>query len=171
MTFPFRKQTVFASLSLVFVFSILLMSLLPLAASAAAQSGSVQRNSSSSLFLAPVYGHFKPKSITVSCTSCEVTVTALVKNNGTFNFVATSCELWYRYDTTSGPWTKAVTCLTSTDFPVTFAAHSKTTFTGHQNIGSNPNAGTYQWKIVGIGTYNNKSSKTHAAKITVIVTS
>jgi hypothetical protein len=121
----------------------------------------------SSTSLAPVYIHFKPKHA-YGIEGGSVTVTGIAKNNGSFAFTATKCILWYRLGT-SGAWTQAGVCFNPADFPITFPAHSKTTYTATQQVASNFGTGTFQWKIEAIGTYDGAAAKSHAGKLTVTI--
>jgi hypothetical protein len=117
--------------------------------------------SSSSITTAPVYIHFKPKTITISCTNCDIKITAIAKNKGNFSATATSCEFWV-------DGVKQKGCpLPSSDFPFTLAGGAKVTVSWSQHIGNLP-TGTYKWKIIFLGTYNGVSAKSHAGKFTLI---
>lgn len=128
----------------------------------------VQGNARPAITTAPVSIHFKLKA-TSGFQGGSVTVSATVKNTGGFDFVATSCNLWYRLGT-SGAWTKAGVCLNPSDFPFTFPASSNTKFSASQSVSQTFPTGTYQWKIQLLGTYNGIISKSHSGKITVTIT-
>jgi hypothetical protein len=129
--------------------------------------GSSHAGTLSASSLAPVYIHFKPRSV-VGYQGGTVTVTGVVWNNGSSPYTATSCILWYRLGT-SGTWTKAGSCLSSALFPHTFSAHSKTKVSGSQKVASNFPTGTYQWKIQLVGTYNNHAADSHPGKLSVTI--
>jgi hypothetical protein len=156
-----------AAVPMLVILALLVLSALPVVpAFAAVQPQSSQ--SPTALSKAPVYIHFKPKDAT-GTQGGSVTVGVVVKNSGTFAFTATSCILWYRLGT-SGAWTKAGTCLTSGDFPITFNAGTESKFGATQSISSKFPTGVYEWKIVLIGTYNGLSSESHTGKLTVTIT-
>ncbi|HEV2317563.1 MAG TPA: hypothetical protein VGV89_08335 [Thermoplasmata archaeon] len=117
---------------------------------------------------APVYIHFKPRNAT-GTPGGSVTVTGIVWNNGSYAYTATGCTLWYRLGS-SGTWTKAAACLTSSLFPHTFASHSKTRFSGSQKVASNFPTGVYEWKIQGTGTYNSHTLDSHPGILKVTIT-
>jgi hypothetical protein len=160
-----RLRTAVGALAAIFV---VLSISVPAAASAAVPVAHPQKLVFSSTSIAPVYIHFKPKSAS-GVQGGTVTVGAVVKNNGSFDFVATSCILWYRLGT-SGAWTKAGVCLNPADFPFTFPAHSKTTFSASQTVAMNFPTGVYEWKIVAVGTYHGATEKSHAGKLKVTIT-
>lgn len=116
---------------------------------------------SSSVPTAPVYVHFKPKSVKISCIDCSIKITVIAKNKGSSSAEATSCQYWF--DGTLEPG-----CPLS-NLPITIAPNAKETFSWTQKIG-NLTAGTYSWKFVFLGTYNGVSSKSHPAKFTLIET-
>lgn len=118
-------------------------------------------SASSSVPTAPVSVHFKPKSITVSCTDCSFSLKVIVKNKGSDSATATSCEYWF-----NGVLQKGCPL---TDLPITILPHSKTVFNWSLKVG-NLTAGTYSWKFIFLGTYNGIASKTHPATFTLIVT-
>ena len=117
---------------------------------------------------APVYVHFKPRDVS-GVQGGTVTVHATVKNKGSFDYVATSCTLWYRLGT-SGAWTKAGVCLNPSDFPVTFAAGSTAHFSTSQKVSDTFPTGTYEWKIELHGTYNGVAMNSHLGKLIVTIT-
>lgn len=157
-----------SNLPLVALLALLVVSALPvlpvLAAGVQPQSAQI----APAIAKAPLYIHFKPKDVT-GTQGGSVTVNAVVKNRGTFAFIATSCILWYRLGS-SGAWTKARTCLSSGDFPVTFPAGSTTKFSATQRVSLTFPTGVYEWKIVAIGTYNGVSSESHTGKLVVTIT-
>jgi hypothetical protein len=117
---------------------------------------------------APVFVHFKPKSISAA-QNTTITLSAVVKDNGTRSYTATACKLWYRHGT-SGAWTLSSSCLSSSYFPHTFSAHSKTKFSGHQHVSATFPTGTYQWKLELLGTYHGVSEPSHSGILTVAIT-
>lgn len=117
---------------------------------------------------APVFIHFKPKSAT-GTQGGSVSVTAIVHNNGSFAFTATSCILSYRMGT-SGAWTKAGSCLTASLFPHKFSAHSRQKFPISQKVASTFPTGVYEWKIVAVGTYHGATDDSHAGALRVTIT-
>jgi hypothetical protein len=155
--------------TLIVLFSavLLLCISLPVAASAASLSGPPQGVAASPL-KAPVYIHFHPKTVS-SFPGGTVTVTAVVKNTGTHDYVATGCNFWYRLGT-SGPWTKGSVCLNPADFPHTFPANSKMSFSVTQKVSLTFPPGVYEWKISLIGTYNGVTEKSHTGMIMATIT-
>jgi len=137
-------------------------------ASSATSAGALPGSPAAASALAPVYIHFSPKS-TSSAPGGTVHITAVVNDKGSHSYVATSCILWYRIGT-SGSWTKAGSCLKPSDFPHTFSAHSKTKFAFSQHVSKTFPAGTYEWKIVAVGTYNGVTEDSHAGYLTVTIT-
>jgi len=137
-------------------------------ASAPAPLAGVPVAPSASSSLAPVVIHFTPKSIS-GAPGTTIRIAAFVKDKGAYNFVATSCILWIRLGT-SGAWTKSGTCLKSSDFPHTFSAHSKTKFSASAKIGKTAPAGTYEWKIELVGTYNGVTEDSHSGTFTLTIT-
>ena len=140
----------------------------PAAASGLVPSENYATSVAHAVKTAPVSIHFKPKSITAAPGS-TVTVRASVHNTGSFAFVATSCELWYRIGG-SGSWIHAASCLKASDFPHTFSAHSKQKFSGSEKVSLTFPAGVYQWKILVVGTYNGVTEDSHSGTISVTIT-
>jgi hypothetical protein len=117
---------------------------------------------------APVFIHFKPKSVT-GTQGGGVTVHALVNNSGAHTFDALSCNLWYRLGS-SGAWTKAGVCLSSSAFPHAFPAHTVSNFTVSQHVSMTFPTGLYEWKIQLLGTYHGTAEKSHPGTIKVTIT-
>jgi hypothetical protein len=155
-------------IGVLFAASVLLGISLAVGASATPISGVHPGVTASSLTTAPVYIHFKPKSVTAP-QGGKVTIKGVVENKGGFSFVATSCILWFRLGT-SGSWTRAGVCLNPTDFPVTFAAHSNTSASETQKVSKTFPTGVYEWKIELIGTYHGANEKSHLGKLKVTIT-
>jgi hypothetical protein len=136
----------------------------------ASPTGSVAHRAgvTNTLVTAPIYVHFKPKQATAP-QGGTVTIHAVVKDTGGHSFIATSCKLWFRYGT-SGTWSLLNSCLSSSSFPHTFAAHSKSKFHSTNHVSATFPTGTYQWKIVLIGTFNGVSEQSHPGILSVTIT-
>lgn len=118
--------------------------------------------------LAPVFVHFKPNHVSAA-QGGTVSFTAIVHDNGTHSYTATSCKLWFRYGS-SGAWTLLHKCLSPSYFPANFTAHSKTKFTASVHVSSTFPTGTYQWKLVLLGTYHGVSESSHPGILSVTIT-
>ena len=153
---------------LLFVAGLAMCFLLPATAAAAALPAAPLGAPSASSSLAPVTIHFKPKDVTGS-QGGTVTIVGVVKDKGSFAYTATGCTLWYRMGS-SGSWTKAGVCLNSADFPITFDAHSKTTFKSTQKVSPTFPTGVYEWKIQLVGTYDGITEKSHTGMLEVTIT-